>query len=136
MVVLVIFVLIGMYIYFFNKVNKITNSISNNIFLYSKTEITSSSTTLWALGRTWHSNHLLCGHCRKPIDPSVGHVERDGNVYCPIDFTNLFLPKCRRCNKPVEKEAVSASDGKLEGKWHVKCFVCHTCNKPFPDKSF
>ncbi|CAG8476368.1 4104_t:CDS:2 [Funneliformis caledonium] len=96
----------------------------------------SSSSTLWALGKTWHSNHLLCGHCRQPIDPNVGHVERDGNVYCPRDFTDLFLPKCRRCNLPVEKEAVSASDGKLEGKWHVKCFGCHTCYKPFPDKSF
>lgn len=91
---------------------------------------------MWALGKTWHSNHLLCAQCRKPIDPNVGHVERDGSVYCPEDFANLFLPKCRRCNLPVEREAVSASDGKLEGKWHVKCFGCHTCYKPFPDKSF
>lgn len=104
--------------------------------MLSKTEIVSPATTMWALGRTWHSNHLLCAHCRKPIDPNVGHVERDGNVYCPNDFTDLFLPKCRRCNLPVEREAVSASDGKLEGKWHVKCFGCHTCYKSFPDKSF
>lgn len=111
-------------------------SKSNDICAYCKTEITSSSNSMWALGKTWHSNHLLCAHCRKPIDPNVGHVEREGNVYCPKDFASLFLPKCRRCNLPVEREAVSASDGKLEGKWHVKCFGCHTCYKPFPDKSF
>ncbi|CAB4396643.1 unnamed protein product [Rhizophagus irregularis] len=107
-----------------------------DICAYCKTEIVSQATTMWALGKTWHSDHLLCAHCRKPIDPNVGHVEREGNVYCPNDFTDLFLPKCRRCNLPVEKEAVSASDGKLEGKWHVKCFGCHTCYKSFPDKSF
>ncbi|RIA93928.1 hypothetical protein C1645_761381 [Glomus cerebriforme] len=119
-----------------NEYDKPGNKNDRDICAYCKTEITSSSTTMLALGKTWHSNHLLCAHCRKPIDPSVGHVERDNNVYCPKDFTDLFLPKCRRCNLPVEKEAVSASDGKLEGKWHVKCFGCHMCYKPFPDKSF
>ncbi|CAI2165989.1 1400_t:CDS:2 [Funneliformis geosporum] len=118
------------------SINSSSGGGTRDICAYCKTEISSSSSTLWALGKTWHSNHLLCVHCRNPIDPNVGHVERDGNVYCPQDFTDLFLPKCRRCNLPVEKEAVSASDGKLEGKWHVNCFGCHTCYKPFPDKSF
>lgn len=80
---------------------------------------------MWALNKSWHSHHLLCAKCRKPIDPNIGHVEKEGRVYCPRDFTDIFLPKCRRCNLPVEKEAVSASDGKLEGKWHVNCFGCH-----------
>lgn len=94
------------------------------------------SSPMWALNKAWHSYHLLCTQCHKPIDPNVGHVEKNEKVYCPSDFANLFLPKCRRCHLPVEREAVSASDGKLEGKWHVKCFNCHTCSKPFPDKSF
>ncbi|CAG8556367.1 23916_t:CDS:2 [Cetraspora pellucida] len=94
------------------------------------------SSPMWALNKSWHSYHLLCTQCHKPIDPNVGHVERNGKVYCPNDFADLFLPKCRRCHLPVEREAVSASDGKLEGKWHVKCFNCHTCSQPFPDKSF
>ncbi|KAF9124454.1 hypothetical protein BGX30_000931 [Mortierella sp. GBA39] len=104
--------------------------------------IHSDETTVYALGQTWHDHHLQCYHCRKPIvQPSngsgqPGHVEKNGRVYCSADFADLFLPKCRGCNKPVEKEAVSAQDGKLEGKWHTACFGCHTCQRPFPDKSF
>lgn len=44
--------------------------------------------------------------------------------------------QCRRCNLPIEKQAVSSSDGQLKGKYHRDCFNCHTCQKPFPDKSF
>ncbi|KAF9151290.1 hypothetical protein BG015_006856 [Linnemannia schmuckeri] len=104
--------------------------------------IHSDETTVYALGQTWHDHHLQCSHCHKPIvQPSngngqPGHVEKNGRVYCFADFADLFLPKCRGCNKPVEKEAVSAQDGKLKGKWHTACFGCHTCQRPFPDKSF
>ncbi|CAG8544058.1 10933_t:CDS:2, partial [Ambispora gerdemannii] len=97
---------------------------------------TIDSSPMWALGRPWHPEHLLCAQCEKPIDPNIGHVERKNKVYCPSDFADLFLPKCRSCGLPVEREAVSASDGKLEGKWHVNCFGCHTCHQPFPDRSF
>ncbi|KAF9912680.1 hypothetical protein EC991_009416 [Linnemannia zychae] len=103
--------------------------------------------TVYALGQTWHDRHLQCYHCRKPIPQPThtssstqqqqqGHVEKNGRIYCPQDFASLFLPKCRGCNKPVEREAVSAQDGKLKGKWHTACFGCHTCHRPFPDKSF
>lgn len=27
-------------------------------------------------------------------------------------------------------------DGKLKGKWHLECFGCHTCRRPFPDNTF
>ncbi|KAF8981473.1 hypothetical protein BGZ46_002728 [Entomortierella lignicola] len=93
-------------------------------------------TPVYALGQSWHEHHLTCHHCKKPIQQSVGHVEKNGRVYCPKDFGELFLPKCRACNLPVEKEAVCAQDGKLQGKWHAACFGCQTCRKPFPDKSF
>ncbi|CAG8757248.1 9432_t:CDS:2, partial [Acaulospora morrowiae] len=108
--------------------------VPSDICAYCNLQVNSSP--MRALGRSWHPHHLLCAKCKKPIDPNVGHVEREGKVYCPNDFTDLFFPKCRRCNLPVEREAISASDGKLEGKWHVKCFSCHTCSKEFPDGSF
>ena len=62
--------------------------------------------------------------------------------------------QCRRCNLPIEKQAVSSSDGQLKGKYHRDCFNCHSCHvssftcayrivadgdcvqKPFPDKTF
>ncbi|KAF9311900.1 hypothetical protein BG003_006864 [Podila horticola] len=91
---------------------------------------------VYALGKSWHEQHLSCDHCRKPIQAAVGHIEKNGRVYCPEDYGALFLPKCRGCGQVVEKEAVCAQDGKLEGKWHAACFGCQLCKKPFPDKSF
>ncbi|KAF9978028.1 hypothetical protein BGZ73_003955 [Actinomortierella ambigua] len=98
--------------------------------------IQSTEQPVYALGQAWHEHHLTCYHCQMPIDRAVGHVEKNQRVYCPKDFGQLFLPKCRACGLPVEKEAVCAQDGKLKGKWHAACFGCQTCKKPFPDKSF
>ncbi|KAG0307162.1 hypothetical protein BGZ98_000916 [Dissophora globulifera] len=95
-----------------------------------------AETPVYALGQAWHENHLKCYHCDKVIHQAEGHVEKNGRVYCPKDFAEKFLPKCRGCGEPVEKEAVCAQDGKLEGKWHAGCFGCQTCRRPFPDKSF
>ncbi|KAF9947077.1 hypothetical protein BGZ72_010893 [Mortierella alpina] len=92
--------------------------------------------TVYALGQTYHEHHLTCFQCHQAIDPSAGHIEKNGQVYCVQDYNEMFLPKCRGCNLPVEKEAVCAQDGKLRGKWHAACFGCQTCKKPFPDKSF
>ncbi len=37
------------------------------------------------------------------------------------------LNQCRRCDLPIEKQAVSSSDGQLKGKYHKDCFNCYTC---------
>jgi len=59
-----------------------------------------------------------------------------GRVLCDQCWKNMYLPKCRRCDLPIEKQAVSSSDGQLKGKYHRDCFNCHICHKPFPDKTF
>ncbi|KAI9230280.1 MAG: LIM domain-containing protein, partial [Piptocephalis tieghemiana] len=83
-----------------------------------------------ALGAYWHEAHFLCAHCRQPL--LKGYVEHRGRAYCPEDFSAMFLPRCKGCRKPVEKEALVA----LDAKWHVKCFGCQVCHRPFPNKSF
>ena len=40
--------------------------------------------------------------------------------------------QCRRCNLPIEKQAVSSSDGQLKGKYHRDCFNCHSCSVSSP----
>ncbi|EKM82456.1 hypothetical protein AGABI1DRAFT_68091 [Agaricus bisporus var. burnettii JB137-S8] len=50
--------------------------------------------------------------------------------------TCIYQRSCRRCMLPIEKQAVSSSDGQLKGKYHKECFNCHVCHKTFPDKSF
>ncbi|KAF9053943.1 hypothetical protein BDZ89DRAFT_1056500 [Hymenopellis radicata] len=59
-----------------------------------------------------------------------------GGILCERCWKNMYLPKCRRCDLPIEKQAVSSSDGQLKGKYHKDCFNCYTCQKPFPDKTF
>ncbi|KAI0748530.1 hypothetical protein C8Q80DRAFT_1318725 [Daedaleopsis nitida] len=77
-----------------------------------------------------------CLRCEKPVEDGRWIQVESGNVLCDSCWKNMYLPKCRRCNKTIEKQAVSSSDGQLKGKWHRDCFSCTTCAKPFPDKSF
>ncbi|CAL1705132.1 unnamed protein product [Somion occarium] len=77
-----------------------------------------------------------CVKCDKHVDDGRWIQMDGGSVLCDKCWKNMYLPKCRRCNKTIEKAAVSSSDGQLKGKYHRECFSCFTCQKPFPDKSF
>ncbi|KAG6853903.1 hypothetical protein C0991_012572 [Blastosporella zonata] len=78
----------------------------------------------------------VCLKCDRKIEDGRWVAVDNGGVLCEKCWKNMYLPKCRRCNLPIEKAAVSSSDGQLKGKYHRECFNCHTCQKPFPDKSF
>ncbi|EMD38262.1 hypothetical protein CERSUDRAFT_93791 [Gelatoporia subvermispora B] len=78
----------------------------------------------------------VCVKCDKTIEDGRWIQMDGGSVLCDRCWKNMYLPKCRRCNLPIEKQAVSSSDGQLKGKYHRDCFNCHTCHKPFPDKTF
>jgi hypothetical protein len=77
-----------------------------------------------------------CQNCLEVVGGSKRFVERDGIVLCEKDWKKLYLPSCRRCQLPIEKSAVSSSDGQLKGKWHKECFSCTKCSMPFEGDSF
>ncbi|EGN95511.1 hypothetical protein SERLA73DRAFT_186555 [Serpula lacrymans var. lacrymans S7.3] len=77
-----------------------------------------------------------CARCEKKIEDGRWIQMDGGSVLCEQCWKNMYLPKCRRCNLPIEKQAVSSSDGQLKGKYHKDCFNCHICHKPFPDREF
>ncbi|KAF9791211.1 hypothetical protein BJ322DRAFT_1118878 [Thelephora terrestris] len=77
-----------------------------------------------------------CASCDKIVDDGRWIPMDGGKVLCDKCWKNMYLPKCRRCDLPIEKHAVSSSDGQLKGKYHRDCFNCHSCQKPFPDKTF
>ncbi|KII89164.1 hypothetical protein PLICRDRAFT_53631 [Plicaturopsis crispa FD-325 SS-3] len=77
-----------------------------------------------------------CVRCERRIEDGRWIQMDSGVVMCERCWKNMYLPKCRRCNLPIEKQAVSSSDGQLKGKYHRECFNCHSCHKPFPDKTF
>lgn len=97
-----------------------------------------SSGTSNASGLDKHRETVFtCMRCSKEIEDNRWiQVENGKGVLCGRCWKNMYLPKCRRCNLPIEKQAVSSSDGQLKGKYHRDCFNCHTCHKPFPDKTF
>ncbi|OCF36463.1 hypothetical protein I316_01712 [Kwoniella heveanensis BCC8398] len=78
----------------------------------------------------------ICVKCGDSVGGSKRFVERDGVVLCERDWKKLYLPSCRRCNLPIEKSAVSSSDGQLKGKWHRACFTCTRCDRPFEGDDF
>ena len=77
-----------------------------------------------------------CQKCGESVGGPKRFVERDGVVLCERDWKKLYLPSCRRCNLPIEKSAVSSSDGQLKGKWHRACFTCTKCDQPLEGDSF
>ncbi|GAN02734.1 paxillin [Mucor ambiguus] len=78
-----------------------------------------------------------CYHCKMTFgNGDLNYKTFRNRIYCNSDFRQLFLPKCQSCHKAVEKEAISATDGKLQGKWHIECFHCQMCRAPFPDSTF
>ncbi|TFK54748.1 hypothetical protein OE88DRAFT_951656 [Heliocybe sulcata] len=89
-----------------------------------------------ALGEGNKKRERRCRRCERRIDDGRWVRTDNGGVLCERCWKNMYLPKCRRCNLPIEKHAVSSSDGQLKGKYHRECFNCHTCHRPFPDKTF
>ena len=45
---------------------------------------------------------------------------------------------CRGCSQPIVtgQKSISSKDGRLTGRYHKKCFACHTCQRPFATADF
>ena len=43
---------------------------------------------------------------------------------------------CRGCGDFIQGKSVSSADGRLTGRYHKHCFVCQTCQRPFPTADF
>ncbi|KAL1968390.1 hypothetical protein VTN77DRAFT_1919 [Rasamsonia byssochlamydoides] len=44
--------------------------------------------------------------------------------------------RCRGCGQIITGKSVSSADGRLTGRYHKACFVCHTCRAPFQTADF
>ncbi|BGP46814.1 hypothetical protein JCM10450v2_002662 [Rhodotorula kratochvilovae] len=80
---------------------------------------------------------LACSACRAPL-PASSAPKRisDGPPFCRACYAARFLPKCRKCQLPIEGGAVTSSDGKITGKYHPRCFACFDCGADFPGGEF
>ena len=111
-------------------------------------ERSSEESSASGLGNYRDKTVFTCMRCSKDIEDNRWiQVENGRGVLCGKCWKNMYLPKvrefffrpdtvaydphtrkCRRCNRPIEKQAVSSSDGQLKGKYHRDCFNCHTCH--------
>nr|ODN95055.1 hypothetical protein L204_04402 [Cryptococcus depauperatus CBS 7855] len=117
--------------------HKRTESLSHRRTASQKSDsITSYTQTTPAHLTNPQRKRKTCQKCGEMVGGSKRFVERDGVVLCERDWKKLYLPSCRKCNLPIEKSAVSSSDGQLKGKWHRACFTCTRCDKPFDGDDF
>ena len=100
-----------------------------------------SSRTSQDIPTTRRRSEKICVKCSKRIvDGKWVLVDQEmgggGKVLCEYDWKMLYLPKCRRCDRPIEGQAIGSSDGQIKGKYHRECFNCTTCQvRPsFPTK--
>ncbi|GIX73510.1 hypothetical protein CEXT_472121 [Caerostris extrusa] len=84
-----------------------------------------------ALGKTWHKEHFVCGHCHQELG-TKNFFERDGVPYCETDYHNIFSPKCAYCNAAILGKCITA----LEKTWHPEHFFCTQCGKQFGEEGF
>ncbi|WAR56089.1 hypothetical protein PtB15_6B834 [Puccinia triticina] len=77
--------------------------------------------------------------CQRCMEAPIRHVKNpktDEARLCSACYAEVYLPKCRKCSKPIERGAVTDRVGKVLGKYHASCFNCFQCNAPFPNGEF
>ena len=94
-----------------------------------------------ALGARFHPECFRCYHCYEKLE-HVGFFpepeknkalraeaagvmvdEVDKRFFCHLDFHELFSPRCKNCQTPIEGEVVVACGE----TWHVGHFFCAEC---------
>ena len=92
-------------------------------------------TYLLALEKTWHQECLKCVFCASTF-PDLSFVHQDGNVYCNQECVEDSLPQihCGACSARIlsTEESIEA----IGKRWHMDCFVCAVCSKPFEGLQF
>jgi len=94
-----------------------------------------------ALGSRFHPECFRCYHCAEKLEhvgffpePEQNRAARaqvagakaedmDKRFYCHLDFHELFSPRCKNCQTPIEGEVVVACGE----TWHVGHFFCAEC---------
>ena len=68
----------------------------------------------------------------KPRQDSLSSIAR------PPTRNGTTKGKCRGCSNMIlaGEKSVSSADGRLTGRYHKTCFVCHVCRSPFATADF
>lgn len=85
-----------------------------------------------------------CHQCGKRTDSRSAKIRESSiskagavrAIFCHPCYAELYLPKCRKCDGPIERGAVTDRVGKVLGKYHSECFNCFKCSAKFPNGEF
>ncbi|KAL6069755.1 LIM domain-binding protein 3 [Balamuthia mandrillaris] len=86
---------------------------------------------LQALGKVFHPNCFVCGNCGSSLGTG-SFYQTDGLPQCQRCYQSLFCARCAHCDQPIEGSCITA----IGKKWHVNCFSCAQCLKPFGTSTF
>ncbi|KAK9358635.1 hypothetical protein V1504DRAFT_396519 [Lipomyces starkeyi] len=88
--------------------------------------LSSTKMILKALGNKYHAQCFQCSHCWLSLEHAAFYPH-EGRVYCHLDYHELFSPRCKHCQTPIEDEVITA----MGSTYHVGHFFCAGCSKPF-----
>lgn len=84
-----------------------------------------------ALDKKWHQDCFVCQSCRASLQDKC--FNKNGMPYCENCFINMSSSpnavKCAGCNRPIVDKILNA----LDQTWHINCFACNVCKKPFTE---
>uniref|UniRef100_A0A7E4UXW2 LIM zinc-binding domain-containing protein n=1 Tax=Panagrellus redivivus TaxID=6233 RepID=A0A7E4UXW2_PANRE len=82
---------------------------------------------IYAGSKVYHRGHFRCSTCQLAIRNFYYTCSEDGKPIC-YACKSVQHPVCKKCEKFVGETFIRA-----EGDpYHLDCFVCHGCAKPFP----
>ena len=87
-------------------------------------------TTAALPGRSWHPDCFVCASCHGRLDGEF--YAKEEQMYCGPCHELKFLPRCRKCSKPITGSVITA----LAAKWHAVCFTCCLCHTAIGTERF
>ena len=85
---------------------------------------------VYVCGKPYHDDCVSCRTCGIPFENGA-YFQHRSYPYCNDCYIDQFIPKCQKCNLPLDDNYVETDDGDMS--FHPECFCCETCNVPFKD---
>ncbi|AEO62446.1 uncharacterized protein THITE_2106614, partial [Thermothielavioides terrestris NRRL 8126] len=85
----------------------------------------------------WTSSPERIPDAQQRSPPQEQRQPRERSRSRPRDATSQpSRGNCKACGLPIKGKSISSADGRLTGRYHKPCFVCHTCQEPFSSATF
>jgi hypothetical protein len=88
------------------------------------------SSFIKVLGKAWHAEHFACEFCQRSL-VNTAFFEKDGKLYCQLDYKNLVGTKCTVCGDVIEGTFLKNYWNDVYCARHQKDLPsCSNCGRP------